>query len=319
MKPLILIHGGAGTLFQGKLSPEREALAREGLWSSLRAGMHWLNQGYSSLDAVEAAVRVLEDCEAFNAGKGSVYTHQGTQEMDAAIMDGKNRSAGAVAGISLIRNPISLARKVMENSPHVMLIGEGAIAFAREQGCEFAPSEYFHSDYRWQQLLSLRDGEHTALDHAIGSAEPDKPAAPETRYGTVGAVALDQQGNLAAATSTGGMTNKRTGRVGDSPIIGSGTYADNASCAVSATGHGEYMIRSVIGHDVAARMRYGGLTLAEATEAAMSHLAALGGAGGLIAVDQQGNWAMPYNTGRMYRGWLQADGQGQVLIDSAQP
>ncbi|MEZ0368747.1 MAG: isoaspartyl peptidase/L-asparaginase family protein [Candidatus Sericytochromatia bacterium] len=308
--PLILVHGGAGTLFKGKVSEEREALSRAGLWAALRAGMDLLQAGASSLDAVEAAVRALEDCEAFNAGRGSVYTHAGGQEMDAAIMDGRDRSAGAVAGISRIRNPISLARRVMEQTPHVLLIGTGAEDFAREQGCEFAPPEYFHSDYRWQQLLQLRDGELTALDHAIG--EPKEP--PDGKFGTVGAVALDAEGNLASATSTGGMTNKRAGRVGDSPIIGAGTYADNASCAVSATGHGEYLIRTVIGYDIAARMKYANMTLQAAADAALAELESLGGSGGLIAVDAQGNWAMPYNTGRMYRGWLQADGQGGVEI-----
>ena len=314
--PVILVHGGAGTLFKGKVSEEREALSRAGLWTALRAGMDLLQAGASSLDAVEAAVRVLEDCEAFNAGRGSVYTHAGGQEMDAAIMDGRDRSAGAVAGISRIRNPISLARRVMEQTPHILLIGTGAEDFAREQGCAFAEPEYFHSDYRWQQLLQLRDGQQTALDHAIGmpAAKEPPPEPPDGKFGTVGAVALDAQGNLATATSTGGMTNKRAGRVGDSPLIGAGTYADNASCAVSATGHGEYLIRTVIGYAIASRMKYANMTLQAAAEAAIAELESIGGSGGLIAVDSQGNWAMPYNTGRMYRGWLQADGQGGVEI-----
>lgn len=317
--PLILVHGGAGTLFRGQVPAEREALARQGLQAALQAGMALLQAEGSSLDAVEAAVRVLEDCEVFNAGKGAVYTHQGTQEMDAAIMDGQGQRAGAIAGVSRIRNPISLARKVLENSPHVMLIGSGAEAFAAEQGCEFAEPDYFRTEYRWQQLEQLRrssNSQQTALDHAMGEARENPPAdspEPPGKYGTVGAVALDKQRHLAVATSTGGMTNKRAGRVGDSPIVGAGTYADEI-CAVSATGHGEYMMRTVLGHDLAARMRYGGQTLTQAAEAVMQSITGLGGAGGLIAIDADGNWAMPYTTGRMYRGWLHSDGSGGVEI-----
>lgn len=304
---MLLVHGGAGTLFKGAIPAEREALARAGLEQALTAGAALLEAGASALDAVEAAVRALEDCEFFNAGKGAVFTHAGTQEMDAAIMDGKTRSAGAVAGVSLIRNPVSLARRVMEHSPHVMLIGPGAEAFGREQGLDFAESAYFFSDFRWQQLEQLRGSDRLALDHALGQAPPDK-------YGTVGAVALDADGHLAAATSTGGMTNKRVGRVGDSPLIGAGTYADDASCAISATGHGEFMMRTVFCHAVAARMRYAGQQLQAAAASAMAELTALGGGGGLIAIDAQGNWTMPYNTGRMYRGWRNCAGEGAIEI-----
>lgn len=317
--PILLVHGGAGTLFKGKISDEREEMARAGLWQALLAGMSVLEAGGSSLDAVEVAVCELENCEVFNAGKGSVYTHEGRQEMDAAIMHGPSRNAGAIAGVQGVRNPVTLARRVMEQSPHVMLSGPGAEDFARQHGIPFAPASYFHSDFRWQQLLQIRDKDQTALDHALGTP-PDQAADvvsgdanPEGKYGTVGAVALDARGELAAATSTGGMTNKRYGRIGDSPLIGAGNYADG-HCAVSGTGHGEYFMRAVLGHDLAARMRYGGQSLDDAAAGALAEVAALGGAGGLIAIDAAGNWAMPFSTGRMYRGWLRHSGEGEVWI-----
>lgn len=306
----ILVHGGAGTLFKSRLSKERETQAEEGLKCALDAGMHILKHSGSALDAVQAAVCALEDCEVFNAGKGSVFTHQGSQEMDAAIMDGLSRQAGAVASVSLIRNPIALARKVLDHSPHVLLIGSGAEQFAREQAVDFAEPEYFYSEYRWQQLLQIREQQHSALDHDLDLP----PLEPDGKLGTVGAVALDHFGNVAAATSTGGMTNKRYGRVGDSPLIGCGTYADNQSCAVSATGHGEFFIRSVLAHDVAARMKYGNLSLDLAAQQALLALEELGGQGGLIAIDAQGHWAMPFNNGRMYRGWMRSDGSYDVAI-----
>lgn len=293
-----MIHGGAGTLFKGRLDPKREALAREGLQTALLAGQQALQD--SALDAVEQAVRALEDCPAFNAGRGAVYSHEGEQHMDAAMMYGKDRSAGAIAGVQRIKNPISLARKVLHHSPHVFLIGQGAEQFAREHHCVFAEDTYFHSDYRWQQLLAIRGQQTTALDHGIG-------------LGTVGAVALDGQGQLAAATSTGGMTNKRYGRVGDSPLIGCGTYADSR-CAVSATGHGEYFIRSAFAYDIAARLRYADMPLQEACEAALATIAELGGGGGVIAIDAKGNVAMPFNTGRMYRGAVTCDGSPEIDI-----
>lgn len=311
-KPVLLVHGGAGTLFRGKISPEREERARQGLDQALAAGIAVLQAGGSSLNAVEAAVVVLEDCEVFNAGKGSVFSHEGHVEMDAAIMEGANRRAGSVAGVKGLRNPVQLARAVLEHSPHVLLIGPGAESFAREQGCTFEAPEYFYTDLRWQQLLQLREQQTTALDHALG--DQNSSTSPDGKFGTVGAVALDLHGNLAVATSTGGMTNKRYGRVGDSPLIGAGTYADNLSCAVSGTGHGEYFIRSVLGHDLAARMRYGGKSLAEAAELALADLQALGGAGGLIAVDAAGNWAMPFTTDRMYRGWRKITDPGEIWI-----
>lgn len=314
--PILLVHGGAGTLFKGKVSPEREALARLGLDAALSAGSALLKAGGTSLDAVVAAVSALEDCEAFNAGKGSVFTHDGQIEMDAALMNGSSRQAGAIAGVKGVRNPILLAKAVLEHSPHVMLMGIGAEEFAREQGILFAEPEYFYTDLRWQQLLTLRDQSQTALDHALGDQTPGDQAVsdPDGKFGTVGAVALDSAGNLAVATSTGGMTNKRFGRVGDSPLIGAGTYADNASCAVSGTGHGEYFMRAVLAHDVAARMRHGHLSLQQAANDALEALAGLGGAGGLIALDAQGNWAMPFNTDRMYRGWRNISDQGEIWI-----
>lgn len=295
-----MIHGGAGTLFKGALDPEREAQARAGLTAALLAGYKALEN--SALDAVEQAVQILEDCPVFNAGRGAVYSHEGEQHMDAAIMSGKDKNAGAIAGVQRIKNPITLARKVLTHSQHILLIGKGAEQFAQEQGCIFAQDDYFHSDYRWQQLLTIQDQQTTALDHGIG-----------TNLGTVGAVALDKQGHLAAATSTGGMTNKRYGRVGDSPLIGCGTYADDR-CAISATGHGEYFIRSAFAYDIAARLRYARMSLESACEAALATVAELGGGGGVIALDAQGNFAMPFNTGRMYRGTITSDGSPEVDI-----
>lgn len=308
---LLAIHGGAGTLFKGARSPEREAGAQAGLEAALEAGWQIYQAGGGCLDMAEAAVRVLEDCEYFNAGRGSVFTQAGTQEMDAAIMNGADLNAGAVAGIQGIKNPISLARKVLTHSPHVLLIGAGAEAFAAEHHLPTAPPDYFFTEHRWLQLQTLRESNTTALDHAIG-VSPLKPNTyppnPPPSFGTVGAVARDADKNLAAATSTGGMTNKRLGRVGDSPLIGAGTYADNRSCAVSGTGHGEYFMRSVLAHEVAVQMRLGGKSLAEAAQAALAELERLGGEGGLIALDAQGNCVLPFNTGRMYRGYLCLDG-----------
>lgn len=311
---ILAIHGGAGTLFKGTLSPEREAGAQAGLEAALEAGWQIFQAGGSCLDMAEAAVRVLEDCEYFNAGRGAVFTQAGTHEMDAAIMNGADLSAGAVAGIQGIQNPIGLARKVLTDSPHVLLIGAGAEAFAAEHRLPTAPPDYFYTEHRWQQLQILRESNTTALDHALGVAPPK--TFPPPSFGTVGAVARDAANNLAAATSTGGMTNKRQGRVGDSPLIGAGTYADNRSCAVSGTGHGEYFIRSVLAHEVAAQMRLGGKSLAEAAQAALAELELLGGQGGLIALDAQGNCVLPFNTGRMYRGWLSLDGTRATQIYS---
>ncbi|HEX7118167.1 MAG TPA: isoaspartyl peptidase/L-asparaginase, partial [Longimicrobiales bacterium] len=258
----IAIHGGAGTIRRGDMTPEAEKAYRAKLEEALRAGYAVLEDGGTSLDAVVAAITVMEDSPLFNAGKGAVFTNAGTNELDAAIMDGATLRAGAVAGVKTVKNPILLARAVMERSPHVMLAGAGAEAFAAEQGLELVDPEYFFTQHRWDALQRIK-----AEEAGKPVSEPQGPQAffPDDRkFGTVGAVALDRHGNLAAGTSTGGMTNKRWGRIGDSPIIGAGTYANNASCAVSATGHGEYFIRNVVAHDICARVEYGGQTLEEA-------------------------------------------------------
>lgn len=294
----LAIHGGAGTLEKAQMTPAKRQAYEAGLKAALDAGYKVLKQGGKSLDAVEASVRVLEDNPLFNAGKGAVYTYDGTHELDAAIMDGKTLAAGAVAGVKHIRNPISLARAVMEKSPHVMLAGEGAEEFALQQGFSLVPNSYFDTQEKWDLLQEVKQEESKL-----------KPR------GTVGAVALDRAGNLAAATSTGGTTNKRWGRIGDSPVIGAGTYANNQTCAVSATGHGEFFIRSVVGHDISSLMAYGKLSLAAAADEVVMHkLKGMGGEGGVIAVDRQGHIATPFNTEGMYRGWVGSDGKLQVKI-----
>ena len=304
----IAIHGGAGTISRGDLTPEAEAAYRGKLEEALRAGYAILERGGSSLDAVVAAVRILEDSPLFNAGKGAVFTSEGTNELDASIMDGRTLAAGAVAGVKRVKNPITLARAVMERSPHVMMIGAGAEAFAAEQGIELVDPEYFFTQHRWDALQRAK-----AQEAGKPVSEPKGPQAftPDDRkYGTVGAVALDRHGNLAAATSTGGMTNKRFGRVGDAPIIGAGTYANNESCAVSATGHGEFFIRNVVAHEICALVQYGGLSLREAADrVVMQKLVAQGGEGGVIAIDRNGEIAMPFNSEGMYRGSIDRDGR----------
>lgn len=309
-KPILAVHGGAGAILNSEAHDE--AAYRQGLVEALEAGFCILHEGGSSLDAVTAAVARLEDCPLFNAGRGSVFTSAGTFEMDAAIMDGQMRAAGAVAGVSNVRNPIQAARLVMEQSPHVLLVGRGAEAFAAEHGLEAADAAYLFSPARHEQLLAARQLGQTALDHDLGHT-----AAPlrDDKFGTVGAVALDQHGNLAAATSTGGTTNKRPGRVGDSPIIGAGTYADNRSVAVSATGVGEFFMRSAAAYDIAARILYLQQSLEEACLATLElEVALLGGCGGLIAIDAFGNVAMPFNTEGMYRGVIRHGGQPQVWM-----
>lgn len=312
----LAIHGGAGTIDRTQMTPEKEAAYRADLERALRTGHAILAKGGSSLDAVEATLRVLEDSPLFNAGKGAVFTHDGHNELDASIMDGATGSAGAVAGVRRVKNPISLARLVMEKSPHVLMVGAGAETFAREQGVKLVNPRYFWTEFRWKQLQDAKRAEAEA--RAKGRTAFNAPANRETegyKFGTVGAVALDRSGNLAAGTSTGGMTNKRFGRVGDAPIIGAGTYANNATCAVSATGHGEYFIRSVVGYDISALMAYRGLSVADAaSEVVMKKLVALGGEGGVIAMDGAGNIAMPFNSTGMYRGWIDADGKVTVSI-----
>ncbi|MDX5422388.1 MAG: isoaspartyl peptidase/L-asparaginase [Hymenobacteraceae bacterium] len=317
-KITLVIHGGAGTITKANMTPEKEKAYKEKLQEALQTGYGVLQKGGSSLDAVEAAVRVMEDSPLFNAGKGAVFTNEGKNELDAAIMDGKTLNAGAIASVTNIRNPISTARAVMEKSEHVMMIGQGAEKFAKEKGQELVDPSYFYTETRYQQLQNIKDKEKTQLDHSGndggGTGSNENIFIEGQKFGTVGAVALDAYGNLAAATSTGGMTNKRYGRVGDVPIIGAGTYADNNTCAVSATGHGEYFIRSVVAHDIAALMEYKGYSVKKAAdEVVMNKLVKRGGEGGVIAVDKNGNVAMPFNSAGMYRGYIK-NGKAEVAI-----
>lgn len=301
-KYALAIHGGAGTILRSEMTPEKEKAHEEALLVALQAGKAILKEGGAALDAVEAAVRELEDCEYFNAGRGSVFTYEGRHEMDASIMCGKTLNAGAVAMVQGVKNPISLARRVMEATEHVLLCGPGARQFAREQGLEEAPPEYFFSEFRHRQLENARARGKAQLDHS-------------QKYGTVGAVACDKRGHIAAATSTGGLTNKKYGRVGDSPIIGAGTYANNQTCAVSCTGYGEYFLRGVVAYDVSCLMEYRGMGLEEAAHHAIHHRQlALGGDGGLIAVDARGNIALPFNSAGMYRAWVKEGEVEEVRI-----
>ena len=321
-KIALAIHGGAGTIQRANMTPEREAAYRAKLEEALRAGYEVLQGGGTSLDAVTTAIQIMEESPLFNAGRGAVFTNDGKNELDAAVMDGKTRNAGTVAGISTVKSPVAAARAVMEHSPHVMLIGKGAEQFAQEQGLETVDSTYFFSQQRYEQLQRIKDTEQQELDHSGSNRQKQDSTQgyldrhfPDRKFGTVGAVALDQDGNLAAATSTGGMTNKRYGRVGDVPIIGAGTYADNETVAVSATGHGEYFIRSVVAYDISALMKYKGLSVAEATEEVVNQkLVEMEGSGGVIAVDAQGNIAMPFNTSGMYRASMDTAGEMYVGI-----
>lgn len=293
------------------MSAQRESKFRAVLTESLLAGGGVLANGGAGIDAVNAAVRVLEDSPLFNAGHGAVLNSAGEVELDAAIMDGATRRAGAIAAVKRIKNPIDLARLVMDRSAHVLLVGEGAEAFAREQGVPMVPQDYFITEHRKKQLERIRREELSGPD----TRSPWQMERATDRFGTVGAVALDRRGDLAAGTSTGGIANKKPGRVGDSPLIGAGTYADNATCAVSCTGHGEYFMRVVAAHEIAALIAHGGLTLRAAAErVAKMELTELGGEGGLIAVDRQGHIAMPFNSQGMYRGFLREDGKPVVAI-----
>jgi beta-aspartyl-peptidase (threonine type) len=290
----IVIHGGAGGMTKENLTPELDKEYRASLQVALTAGKKILSEGGSALDAVEQTIRTMEDNPLFNAGKGAVFTHEGKNELDAAIMDGTNLGAGAVAGVTDIKNPISAARKVMVNSPHVMLSGAGASQFAKEQGLEIVAPSYFYTNKRFNELQELLKKE---------------------KFGTVGCCALDKNGNLAAGTSTGGMANKRYNRIGDSPIIGAGTYANNSTCAVSGTGHGEYFIRWTVAHDISALMEYKGLNLKEASELVVNDkLVKAGGSGGVICVDKSGNISMPFNSSGMFRGFATADGKEGIFI-----
>jgi beta-aspartyl-peptidase (threonine type) len=300
----IAIHGGAGVISRATMTEENERAYRADLERALDAGYAVLEAGGTSLDATVAAVRILEDSPLFNAGHGSVFSHAGINELDAAIMDGATRKAGAVAGVRHIRNPIELARMVMERTTHVLLTGEGAEEFALEQGVTLVPGSYFYTERRWKQL------EEAQRDDKIASADEDIGY-----FGTVGAVARDRQGNLAAATSTGGMTNKRWGRIGDSPIIGAGTYADNASCAVSATGSGEYFMRAVVAHEICARVRIGGMRAADAArDVVHKTLKEIGGDGGVIVVDRDGELSMEFNTEGMFRAARDSRGRREIAI-----
>ncbi len=364
-KCALAVHGGAGTIIRSLMTSEMEREYRSGLENALKTGWKILQKGGSSLDAVEAAVIALEDFPLFNAGYGSVFTHEGKNELDASIMDGKTLRAGAVAFVKNVKNPIKLARLVMESSEHVLLAGEGANQFAEQMGVETAPDEYFFTQHRYDQLVEAIEAGRIQLDHheetrkaaetrpsgsvpstdgsssqgisekSVTTKQHEKTRkAAETRplgsvpssknrkskiqnrksFGTVGAVACDINGDLAAATSTGGMTNKQFGRVGDTPLIGSGTYAENSTCAVSCTGHGEYFMLGVTAYDVAARMKYKGLSLAEAAEEAIEYQTKIGGEGGLIAVDAQGNVTLPFNSEGMYRGYIEAVGLPMIEI-----
>jgi beta-aspartyl-peptidase (threonine type) len=303
----MVIHGGAGTILKENLTPQLEKAYIDTLTIALRTGYQILARGGSSLDAVEATIRIMEDSPLFNAGKGAVFTAEGTNELDASIMDGRTLGAGAVAVLQHVKNPISLARLVMDKSPHVMMVGAGAEEFAKLQGVKLVPPHYFWTERRWKAY----EAEKARADSGKTGAAPGE----ERKFGTVGAVALDKAGNLAAGTSTGGTNMKRFGRVGDSPIIGAGTYANNLSCAVSGTGDGEFFIRNNVAADICARVRYGGVALQQAADdVVMKELVAQKGGGGVIAMDRKGNIATPFNTPGMYRGWVTSDGRITIKI-----
>ncbi|MEO6051073.1 MAG: isoaspartyl peptidase/L-asparaginase [Pyrinomonadaceae bacterium] len=322
-KIAIAIHGGAGTILRSQMTPTLEAEYRGGLENALKIGWTILEKGGSSLDAVEGAVCSLEDFPLFNAGRGAVFTHEGKVELDAAIMDGRSLKAGAVTFVKNIKNPVKLARLVMERTEHILLAGEGANQFAEQMGVKTESDEYFFTEHRWLQLQEAMAAGRIQLDHFTAESQRRKdgsePGAVATGLlstkpiGTVGAVACDANGFLAAATSTGGMTNKQFGRVGDTAIIGAGTYADE-TCAVSCTGHGEFFMLGVTAYDVAARMKYKGSSLAEAAKETVEHLGSINGEGGLIAVDALGNVTTPFNSEGMYRGNITADGNIKTEI-----
>jgi beta-aspartyl-peptidase (threonine type) len=313
----IAVHGGAGTILQSSMTAELEMAYTTGLSEALDAGFNILEKGGSSLDAVKAAVLSLEDCILFNAGRGSVFTKDGSQEMDASIMEGKSLMAGAVAAVRHIKNPVELAYTVMTQSQHVMLNGQGAYDFAILNGIETAEDDYFFSQFRYEQWKQLQGTEKAALDHNVSLKDKSlvNQIDKDKKFGTVGAVALDIYGNIAAATSTGGMTNKQYGRIGDSPIIGAGTYANNDTCAISCTGHGEPFIRAVTAYDVSCLMEYKGLSLKEAMYFVVHEkLIRIGGEGGMIGVDAKGNAAMVFNSEGMYRGMKNSEGCNEVAI-----
>lgn len=297
----IVIHGGAGSVTRENVNSAREKMYTDSLNYALNIGEEILKNGGSALDAVEQTIRFMEDCPLFNSGKGAVFTHEGTNELDASIMDGKNQDAGAVGGVKTIKHPISAARAVMEKSPHVFLSREGAETFSKQKGLEQVDNSYFFTQKNFDRLQRILEKEKTNLQGYDPRIEQEYP---DWKYGTVGCTVLDKNGNLAAGTSTGGMTNKRWSRIGDSPIIGAGTYADNATCAISSTGHGEYFIRYAVAYDISARMAYANQSFQEAAnEVIMKKLVEKGGSGGIIGVDKYGNVAMPFNTSGMFRGY----------------
>lgn len=308
----IAIHGGAGTILKSDMTPELEKAYIKGLEDALQAGYAVLEQDGSAINAVKAAIVVLEDNLLFNAGRGSVFTKKGVQEMDAAIMDGENLEAGSVAGVRNIRNPIELAMEVMQHSNHVFLSGKGANDYAIKQGIKLEPDEYFFSQFRYDQWKEMRDSDNYSLDHTHQGLEE---LMKDKKFGTVGAVACDSKGNIAAATSTGGMTNKKYGRIGDSPLIGAGTYANNKTCAISCTGHGEPFIRAVAAHDVSCLMEYKNMSLQEAMhEVVHVKLVEMQGEGGMIGVDAEGNISMQFNSAGMYRAMQNSKGDREVGI-----
>lgn len=308
----IVLHGGAGTILKDDMTPDLERAYFEGLQKALDIGYAVLEEGGTAVNAVKASLVLLEDNVLFNAGRGSVFTKKGVQEMDAAIMDGIDLSAGAVAGVRNVRNPIELATEVMRNSNHVFLSGKGANDFAIKQGVKLEPDEFFFSQFRYDQWKAIRDSDNYSLDHTNHHLEE---LMRDKKFGTVGAVACDQHGNLAGATSTGGMTNKKYGRIGDSPMIGSGTYANNKTCAISCTGHGEIFIRAVAAYDVSCLMEYKGMGLQEAMNIVVNEkLLGMQGEGGMIGVDAQGNAAMIFNSAGMYRGMKNSKGFNEVSI-----
>ncbi|HET9278226.1 MAG TPA: isoaspartyl peptidase/L-asparaginase [Flavitalea sp.] len=312
--PVLVIHGGAGTILKKNMSPEKEKAYTTSLEEALRKGYAILQNGGSSLDAVEAVVRTLEDNPLFNAGKGAVFTNEGKIELDAAIMNGKTLAAGSVAGVTTIKNPIAAARAVMEKSEHVMMIGRGAEQFAKQQGITIVDPSYFYTEERWKSLERIRKADSLKAT-SMRSDDITPTETRDSKFGTVGAVALDKQGNLAAATSTGGMTNKKFGRVGDVPIIGAGTYANNTTCAISCTGWGEFFIRLVMAKTVSDMMEYGKMSLNEAaSEMIMKKLPSMKGDGGLIGVDKSGNITMPFCSEGMYRGFIDRSGKMEIRI-----